>query len=582
MKGSGVLPPDQPSVEELDEVPIHSEYSDHKVPIGVNLDPKLRADLIDFLMKRHDCFAWSHEDMTGIDPELITHELHVDPCYPPVRQKRRKFALERNQIINEEVQKLLQNGAIKEVQFPEWLANVVVVRKKNGKWRVCIDFTDLNRACPKDSFPLPHIDSLVDATAGHELLSFMDAYSGYNQILMHPNDQEKTAFITNRGLFCYKVMPFGLKNAGATYQRMVNKMFSQQIGKTMEVYIDDMLVKSLEAEQHLTHLEQAFDTMRKYGMKLNPTKCAFGVSSGKFLGYMVTRRGIEANPNQIRSILDIPSPTNPKDVMRLAGRIAALNRFISKSTDKSFLFFSALKKAKHFEWTPACEEALTELKRYLSSPPLLSKPHYNERLFLYLGVSEQAVSAVLIREDNGTQLPVYYVSKALLDAESRYPLMEKLVLALVTAARKLRPYFQGHPITVYTSYPMRSILHKPKLSGRLTKWAVELGEHDITYLPRTAIKSQALADFVADFSSSLQVPAEQEIQCIHPSTTWRLAVDGSSNKRGCGLGIVITTPEGDMLQQAIKCGFRVSNNEAEYEALIAGLNLAHELGAKRI
>ena len=160
---------------------------------------------------------------------------------------------------------------------------------------MCIDFTDLNKACPKDSFPLPHIDMLVDATAGHELLSFMDAFSGYNQILMHLDDQEKTAFITERGIFCYKVMPFGLKNAGATYQRLVNKMFADYLGDTMEVYIDDMLVKSLLAEQHLDHLRQAFEVLQKYSMKLNPTKCSFGVAAGKFLGYMVTQRGIEAN-----------------------------------------------------------------------------------------------------------------------------------------------------------------------------------------------------------------------------------------------------------------------------------------------
>ena len=182
------MEPDQPTIEELDEVQIHPRLVDHKVQIGAQLDPRLRADLITFLRERHDCFAWSHQDMTGIDPDMMIHQLRVDPDYPPVRQKRRKFAPERNLIINEEVQKLLDNGAIKEVQYPEWLANVVVVRKKNGKWRVCIDFTDLNKACPNDSFPLPHIDTMVDATAGHELLSFMDAYSCYNQILMHPAD----------------------------------------------------------------------------------------------------------------------------------------------------------------------------------------------------------------------------------------------------------------------------------------------------------------------------------------------------------------------------------------------------------
>ena len=158
------------------------------------------------------------------------------------------------------------------MQYPEWLANVVVVKKKNGRWRVCIDFMDLIKLCPKDPFPLHHIDKLVDATGGHQLMSFMDAFSGYNQILMHPEDQEKTSFMTSRGIYYYTVMPFGLKNAGSTYQRLVNMMFADQIGRTMEVYIDDTLVKSLEAEDHISHLQQAFSTLRKYNMKFNPAK----------------------------------------------------------------------------------------------------------------------------------------------------------------------------------------------------------------------------------------------------------------------------------------------------------------------
>ena len=148
--------------------------------------------------------------------------------------------------------------------YPEWLVNVVLVKKANGKWRMCVDFTDLNKACPKDSFPLPRIDQLVDSTAGHKLLSFMDAFSGYNQIRMAEEDQEKTAFITSQGLYCYKVMPFELKNAGATYQRLVNKMFSQQIGRNMEVYVDDMLVKSKEELAHLDDLKETFATLKTH------------------------------------------------------------------------------------------------------------------------------------------------------------------------------------------------------------------------------------------------------------------------------------------------------------------------------
>ena len=182
--------------------------------------------------------------MGGIDPTVITHRLNVSLSFKPVKQKRRSFAPERQKAINEEVGKLLQAGAIREVEYLEWLANVVLVKKANGKWRLYIDFTDVNKACPKDSFPLPRIDLIVDATVGHGLLSFMDAFSGYNQISMDRDDQEKTSFVKAQGTYCYRVMPFGLKNAGATYQRLVNRMFQKQIGTTMEVYIDDMLVKS--------------------------------------------------------------------------------------------------------------------------------------------------------------------------------------------------------------------------------------------------------------------------------------------------------------------------------------------------
>lgn len=553
--------------------------------IGASLPAEEKQRIIEFLKKNVSCFAWSHEDMVGIEPDIITHKLNVDPNSKPVKQKRRKFAPERNMIVNEEVDKLLKAGKIREVKYPDWLANVVVVGKKNGKWRVCIDFTDLNKACPKDPFPLPHIDALVDATAGHERLTFLDAYSGYNQILMDPADQEKTAFMTERGIYCYKVMPFGLKNAGATYQRLVNKMFEKQLGDTMEVYIDDMLVKTKKAEDHVDHLQETFEVLKKYGMKLNPSKCSFGVPAGKFLGYIVTQRGIEANPSQVQALINIQSPRNLKEVQKLTGRVAALNRFISRSSDKCHLFYNVLKKNKGFNWTDEHEAALQNLKAYLAQPPLLSKPSTGETLQLYLAVSSKAVSAVLAREAENQQLPVYYVSKSLLDAETRYTSLEKLVLALYMASRKLRHYFESHPIHVMTNYPIKAVLRKPEHSGRMAKWAISLSAHDIRYLPRTAIKSQALADFVADFSPDLAATAEEEARHINKvgkSGSWQLYVDGSSNFRGAGLGIVLKSPQGDMIVRAICCDFKATNNEAEYEALIAGMTLAHDLKANSL
>ena len=184
---------------------------------------------------------------------------------------------------------------------------------------------------------------------------------------MDPDDQEKTSFVTGQGTYCYRVMPFGLKNAEATYQRLVNRMFQKQIGTTMEVYIDDMLVKSTTADLHIGHLFEAFQILREYNVKLNPAKCAFGVSVGKFLGFIVNNRGIEANPEKIKVVLDMPPPSSIKEVQRLTGRIAALSRFVSRANDKFQPFFQILKKA--FQWDTQCEEAFSALKTYLSSPP---------------------------------------------------------------------------------------------------------------------------------------------------------------------------------------------------------------------
>ncbi|KAJ9565054.1 hypothetical protein OSB04_001020 [Centaurea solstitialis] len=508
-----------------------------------------------------DCFAWSHEDMVGIDPDIISHKLNVDPSFKPVKQKRRKFAPERNK-----------------------LANVVAVQKKNGKWRVCIDFADLNKACPKDPFPLPHIDAMVDATAGHELLTFMDAYSGYNQILMHTDDQEKTSFMTDKGIYCYKVMPFSLWNAGSTYQRLVNMMFKEHLGRTMEVYIDDMLVKSERSHDHIHHLKQPFDILRQYKMKLNPTKCSFGVRAGKFLGYMVTQRGIEASPEQIKAIIEIQSSRNVKEVQKLTGRVAALNRFISRSSDKCHLFYNVLRKNQGFNWIEAHEKALQDLKQYMASLPQLTKPIEGESLQLYLAVSNNAVSAVLVREDDQQQHPIYYVSKSFLNAETRYTSMEKLLLGLVTAAKKLRHYFESHHIIVVTNYPLKTVLRKPELTGRLAKWSIYLSGFDLTYKSRTAIKSQALADFVAEFSLGIEQPSHDEINnvMIQDNQLWTLHVDGSSNIRGSGLGVVLKSSHGGNMVYSIRCEFKATNNEAEYEALIAGLDIAYNSGARRV
>ena len=345
----------------------------------------------------------------------------------------------------------------------------------------------------------------------------------------------------------------------------------------MEVYIDDMLVKSTTTELHIAHLSEAFQILRNYNMKLNPAKCAFGVSAGKFLGFIVNHRGIKANPDKIKAVLDMPSPSGIKEVQRLKGRIAALSRFVSRGSDKCQPFFQVLKKA--FQWDTKCEEAFSALKTYLSSPPILVSPIDEELLTLNLAVSDFATSAVLVRDKERVQHPVYYCSRALRGAEETYPRMEKLILALVTLARKLCPYFQAHTIEVPTEFPMKQVLHKPETSGRLMKWAIELSEFDIRYKPKTAIKGQVLAEFVMEFTSTEPV---KNAQTVTDLSIWKLSVDGAANAQGSGAGLILTSPEGIDIEYALRFGFHTCNNVSEYEAVIEDLNLAHSLEVDRL
>ena len=297
--------------------------------VGSQLPQQEREELIGFLKQNIDVFAWNTYEAPRVNPEFIYHHLNVNPLVTPKKQLPRYPSKKHAEVVREEVAKLKQAGAIKEVFYPEWLANTVVVKKKSEKWRVCVDFTDLNKACPKNPFPMPKIDQLVDATVGHPRMSFLDAFQGYHQIPLALDDQEKTAFVTPIGNYHYKVIPFGLKNVGSMYQRMMTRMFESLLGKNIEIYIDDMVVKSKVVSEHLGDLRVIFEILRSYKLHLNASKCSFGVGSGKFLGYMVTQKAIEVNPDQIKAINNLRTPRNLKEVQKLTRMAAALNRFIS-------------------------------------------------------------------------------------------------------------------------------------------------------------------------------------------------------------------------------------------------------------
>ncbi|GKU90690.1 hypothetical protein SLEP1_g4654 [Rubroshorea leprosula] len=486
-------------VESVETVPLNLDVPERTVKIGTKLTEEERVELLEFLRVNQDVFAWTTDEMPCIPVELTVHKLSTDPAKRPVVQKHRLFGPEKQVAIDEEIKKLLQAGFIRRVEYSEWVSKPVLIKKPNGKWRMCIDFTNLNEACQKDPHPFPNGEKLVERAARHERMSFLDANSGYHQVQLLLDDQERTAFYADDAIYYYVMMPFGLKNAGATYQKLVQIIFKLQIGRNIEVYVDDMIVTSVRVEDHIDDLSKIFQNLCRAQMKLNPLKCTFAVESGKFLGYVVSKKGIEVNPKKVQAVQQMELPKTVKDVQCLTGRVAALHRFLARLAERCLPFFKALREPKHFQWTDEWES-----------------------LHLYLGVTEEAVSSVLLREENKNQKFICYVSKVLQGAEQNYPLAEKAAFALVYTAR------------------------------------------------------QAVVDFLVECISA----TEEEKAPEHP--VWVLYVDGAANVEGSSAGAVLLGPDGFKSEHALRFKFQTTNNAVEYEALVYGLKLASELKVQSI
>ncbi|GKB20728.1 reverse transcriptase domain-containing protein [Tanacetum coccineum] len=388
------------------------------------------------------------------------------------------------------------------------------------------------------------------------------------------------AFYSDQGTYCYTKIPFGLKNASATYQRQVDSTFQPQIGRNLEVYVDDMVIKSRDEKMLLADIAETFDNLKKINMKLNPKKCSFRVEEGKFLGYMVTSEGIRANPRKKKALADLQSPWTLKEMQSLSGKLAALNRFLATSTKRSLPFFNTLKNItnenKHeYRWTQEAEEAFQQIKKLIMDLPLLTPPREKETLYAYLAVSAKAVSAVLLTDRKGRQCPVQYVSRTL-----------KLALSLIHMTIRLRRYFKAHPVKVITDQPIKNILNNTKAFGKLAKYAVELGAYNVTFIPRNAVKGQVLADFLLEapkgekedlYFRMPEAPPEED-----DTESWTLFTDGASSPKGSGAGLVLIGPSGIEYTYALRLTFPSTNNEAEYEALLAGLRIARQMNISKI
>ncbi|GJX99904.1 reverse transcriptase domain-containing protein [Tanacetum coccineum] len=524
-----------------------TEYQDHTAGVRNDLRAQNAAEKILVAIHLEYPEQTIAIDMTGVPRYMVEHRLNVHEGCFPVRQKKRGQAPKRNKEICEEVEKLVNACIMKEVHYHSWLSNPVMVKKYDNSWRMCVDFKDLNKACPKDGYPLPQID-----------------WKPRNILLL-----ENAVWV---------------ENVGATYQRLVDKAFQKQIGQNLEAYVDDLVIKSCTEQEVIRDVEETFRTLRKINMKLNPKKCTFGMKEGVFLGYKVNSDGLMVCPDKVEAVLSLPSPKCLKDVQRLNGKLASLNRFLSKSAERSLPFFKTLKKCtkkSDFQWTTEAETAFQQMKKSIAELPMMAAPQEKEELIIYLAAAKEAISAVLMTERDGKQIPIYFVSRALRGPEINYTPMEKLVLALVSASKRLKRYFQAHTVIVITDQPIKQMLSNSEVTGRLLKWSFELEEHDIQYRPRTSVKGQILADFIVErpednLEDTLMEGAEEL------PDLWTLFMDGSSYADGSKAGLILTNPEVMEFTYALRFSFDATNNEAEYEALIAGLKIAEQMGVENL
>ncbi|XP_049356393.1 uncharacterized protein LOC125821006 [Solanum verrucosum] len=425
---------------------------------------------------------------------------------------------------------------------------------------------------------------MIDATTGYEAMSFMDGSSGYNQIRMSPKDEELTAFRTPKGIYCYKVMPFGLKNTGATYQRAMQNIFDNILHKNVECYVDDLVVKSRKKCDHLQDLRMVFDLLRRYQLRMNPLKYAFGVTSGKFLGFIVRHRGIKIDQVKVDAILKMVEPRNIHELKSLQGKLAYLRRFISNLAGKCQPFSRLMKKGTLFEWDQACSNAFESIKSYLTKPPVLAAPVPGKPLILYISAQERSVGALLAQENGkGKENSLYYLSRMMTPNELKYSPIEKLCLALVFSIQKMKHYFQAHVVRLISkANPIKFVMSKPVLNDRLARWYLQFQQFEIVYVPQKAVKGQALADFLADhpipddWELNDELP-DEDAMVVEVQPPWKMYFDGASHREGAGAGVIFVTSREEILPYSFTLTQCCSNNIAEYQALILGLEMAVDM-----
>jgi hypothetical protein len=481
----------------------------------LNMDQE--GKLVELLRKHKTAIGWTIADIKGISPLICTHRINFEDEVKASRQPQRRLNPNMREVVKTEVLKLLDAGIIYPISDSKWVSPTQVVPKKSGVtvvknehgelvptklvtgWRMCIDYRKLNTATRKDHFPLPFIDQVLERVAGHSFYCFLDGYSGYYQIEIDLEDQDKTTFTCPFGTYAFRRMPFGLCNAPATFQRCMMSIFSDMVGEIMEVFMDDLSVFGNTFDDCLDNLGKVLARCEEKNLVLNWEKCHFMVSSGIVLGHIVSSKGIEVDKSKIELITKLPTPKTVKDVRSFLGHAGFYRRFIEGFSSIAKPLCKLLLKDTPFDWTEACQEAFTKLIGKLTSAPIMQAPDWSLPFELMCDASDYAIGAVLGQRKDKKPHVIYYASRTLNSAQMNYTTTEKELLAIVFALDKFRSYLIGSPVVCFTDHAaLKYLFTKKDAKARLIRWILLLQEFNLIIKDKKGVEN-----VVADHLSRL-------------------------------------------------------------------------------
>jgi hypothetical protein len=490
----------QPHLEEVEDCNIGTKETPKMVKISKYLPPEIKRKQVELINQYKDVFSWSYHELRTYDTIVITHKIPLKKGVKPFRKKLRQINPILLSVIEKEVKKLMDYKIIVSLRYSEWVANLFPVRNKNGEIRLFVDLKNLNKSSVKDNYSLPKMDHVLEKLVGENRMYIIDGFSGYNQITVHEDDKEKTAFTTPCGTFMYDKMSFRLMNAGTTFQRAMDITFVGERDKFVVIYLDDLTIFYKSDAGHLVHLKQTFEKCQKFCLSLNPKKSHFSTKEGKILGHIVSRDGIKIDPKSIESIDTINIPRNRKAIQSFLGKFIFLRRFIPNFAEIVKLITDMLNKDSEFKWTTKYKASFERIKKFIGEAPVLANPDYMKEFSIFSFASEHTITTMLLQKnDEGFEKPIKFFSKSLRDVELRYDILEKKAYAMVKSLKSFRNYVLHSKVIAYVpNSAIKDILVQPVSDGKRDRWLSKIQEFDLEVKLTKLVKGQGLAKLLAE------------------------------------------------------------------------------------